>query len=86
MESKWTCCHVPADSLSKITKVTFAVAQQGTDRCHSFCQSILYDKQTRPLLWFVEMAAGPFPSYHVHCGPVRFNGAHLSVAKVRPAN
>ena len=63
-----------------------AMAQQGTGRGHSFCQNILDDKQTRPLLWFLEMAAGPFPSYHVHCGPVQFNGAHLSVAKVRPAN
>ena len=79
-DPQWTCCHVPADSSSKITKVTFAVAQQGTGRGHSFCQNILYDKQTRPLLWFLEMAAVLVPSYHVHCGPVQFNGAHLSVA------
>ena len=56
---------------------------EATVSAKTFCRT---NKQTRPLLWFLEMAAGPFPSYHVHCGPVQFNEAHLSVAKVRPAN
>ena len=31
--------------------------------------------QLLPLLWFLEMADVPVPSYHVHCGPVPLNGA-----------
>ena len=37
-----------------------------------FYLNIVYDKP--PLLWFLEMAAVPVPSYHVHCGPVPLNG------------